>query len=478
MLSEKLFQEIKSLPKSRLVNDELLPTQAKDRHISPLEFLLMWIGMSILLAVFTNAANMFPSLSIKSILFAVMVGNLITVVTLALTGDIGITHGLSFPVYLRAIFGYTGNYVPTVVRAIPACFWLGFQTFLGAEAINMILMKLTPWPGTYPYMLGIIVVFLIFQCATTAGGIDAIRKFENVVTPLMFLVVLYLLYFVLNKTGMTASEIISTPAGEVTGTRYSFAYAVTAMTGFWATMALNIPDLTRFVKCNSDEPNWLKRNWCSIWPQILGIIPMMTLFAFIGAAAMLTSGQWDPIAYIAGMDAPVWLLIAILLLSVFAQWSTNIGANILPPANIFSTVFAPKVNFAQGCAIAGVLAFLMQPWNLIDKVVTANLVVGIMLGGVAGMMIADYYFLHRRKLNIKEFYVEGGEYTFKKNWNPLAFLSYAIGTVAGLLLPDWGFLVAMLFGGLSYYLLMRFYGAKKYNQTSILVNFQKEQKSA
>lgn len=474
MISEKLMQDLKNLPKSRLVSGELLPTEKKDRHISPFEFMLMWIGMSILLAVFTNAANMFPSLSIKSILFAVMLGNFITVITLALTGDIGITHGISFPVYLRAIFGYTGNYIPSLVRSLPACFWFGFQTYLGAEAINMILVKLIPsYPGTDGYVMAIIVVFLFVQCFTTAKGIDAIKKFENIVTPLMFLVVMYLLYFVLAKSGMTAGEILATPAGEVTGTRYTFAYAVTAMTGFWATMALNIPDLTRHLKSNADEPNWLKRNWCSIWPQLLGIIPMMTLFAFIGAAAMLTSGQWDPIAYIASLDSPVWLLVLILLLSVFAQWSTNIASNILPPANIFSTVFAPKITFAKGCIIAGVLAFLMQPWSLMDKVVTANLVVGIMLGGVAGMMVADYYFLRKRKLNIKDLYVEGGEYTYAKNWNPLAFVAYVIGTIAGLLIPDWGFLVAMFFGGLTYYLLMRFYGAKKYNQESILVNFKK-----
>ena len=41
-----------TLPKSRLVSGELLPTEKKDRHISPFEFMLMWIGMSILLAVF------------------------------------------------------------------------------------------------------------------------------------------------------------------------------------------------------------------------------------------------------------------------------------------------------------------------------------------------------------------------------------------------------------------------------------------
>ena len=74
--------------------------------------------------------------------------------------------------------------------------------------------------------------------------------------------------------------------------------------------------------------------------------------------------------------------------------------------------------------------------------------------------------------NIKDFYVEGGEYTFHKNWNPLAFVAYIIGTIAGLCNPDWGFLTAMFFGCVSYYLIMRFYGAKKYNQTSMLVNFK------
>ena len=140
---EEIRKELERLPKSRLVSRDLLPTTREERHISPFEFMVMWVGMSILLAVFTNAANMFPSLSIKSILCAVVLGNAITCVTLALTGDIGITHGISFVVYLRAIYGYTGTHVPSFVRALPACFWFGFQTYLGAQAINMILMKLT-----------------------------------------------------------------------------------------------------------------------------------------------------------------------------------------------------------------------------------------------------------------------------------------------------------------------------------------------
>jgi len=460
-------EQINSLPKSRLVEADLLPTTKEERVFTPFMFLMMWVGISILLAVFTNAANMFPSLSIKQILYAVALGNFITVVILALNGDIGITHGIPFSVYLRAIYGYTGTYIPSIIRAIPACFWFGFQTYLGAKAINLILAKLFGLPETYGILIGIIIAFLIIQVVTTMRGIETIAKFETFITPLMLLVVFYLLYWILTHSNMTPSEIINTPAGTPTGQRYTFAFAITAMTGFWATMTLNIPDLTRHLKADPEEKSWFKRNWSSIWTQLLGIIPMMTLFAFIGATSMLTSGMWDPVEFIGSMDAPLILLIAILFLAFTAQWTTNVAANILPPANIFANVFAPKINFAKGAIISGVLAFMMQPWTLIDKVVFVNALVGISLGAVSGTMVSDYYFLRKRKLNILDLYKEGGQYKYYKNYNPIAFIAYIAGTIGGMLNMDWGFLIAGCVGGFVYYVLMKFYGVKKWPQSEI-----------
>ena len=71
-------------------------------------------------------------------------------------------------------------------------------------------------------------------------------------------------------------------------------------------------------------------------------------------------------------------------------------------------------------------------------------------------MIADYYLLRGRKLNVRDLYVEDGEYTFFKNWNPIAFIAYITGTLGGMLNMDWGFLQAGFFGGLTYFVLMRF----------------------
>ncbi len=473
MSSDKIYESLADLPDSRLVTKDLLPTTKHQRNMTRWTYFLIWVGMSLQLGLFTNSALLIPSLSIKHAILAVIIGNGISCLVMAFTGDIGLTHGIPFAVYLRAIYGYSGTHIPSLVRGIPASFWFGFQTFLGAEAFNLILVKLTPWPGTYPYLLVIIVGFMVIQTALTARGIDVVSKFEKLVTPVLIIVVAYLLYWVLTKTGSSPAEILSVPAQHVeSGNTYTFGYAITAMTGILISMAMNVPDYTRYVKTDDDaNTSWFSRNWKCIWPQWIGIIPMMTIMAFIGTAGKYTSGIGDPIEYIGSMDAPLAIVIIMLFFCFFAQWTLNIGANILPPANILANVFAPKVDVAKGCIITCILALIMQGWAFADKVVTANAIVGIMLGGVIGTMLVDYYLLRGRKLNVHDLYVEGGQYSYAKNYNPAAFIAYIAGTIAGLFNFDWGFMVAGIVGGLTYFILMRFWAAKKYNQTEIIERF-------
>src|SRR3546814_16114562 len=71
----------------------------------------------------------------------------------------------------------------------------------------------------------------------------------------------------------------------------TFFAGLTAMVGFWATMALNIPDFTRFAKSQRDQ----------IAGQPLGLPLPMALFAFIGVAVTSVTGtiygeaNWVPV---------------------------------------------------------------------------------------------------------------------------------------------------------------------------------------
>jgi NCS1 family nucleobase:cation symporter-1 len=50
-----------------------------------------------------------------------------------------------------------------------------------------------------------------------------------------------------------------------------------------------------------------------------------------------------------------------------------------------------------------------------------------MLGAVGGIMIADYYLLRRRRLNVDDLYRRGGEYEYKAGFNPVAIVALVVG---------------------------------------------------
>jgi NCS1 family nucleobase:cation symporter-1 len=104
------------------------------------------------------------------------------------------------------------------------------------------------------------------------------------------------------------------------------------MVGFWATVALNIPDFTRYARSQQDQA----------WGQVLGLPTAMTLYAFIGAATTSASvvlfGEpiWDPVALIGRFQQPFVALIALIAVLI-ATLTTNVAANVVSPANDFRT---------------------------------------------------------------------------------------------------------------------------------------------
>jgi NCS1 family nucleobase:cation symporter-1 len=56
-----------------------------------------------------------------------------------------------------------------------------------------------------------------------------------------------------------------------------------------------------------------------------------------------------------------------------------------------------------------------------------------LLGPIAGTMIADYFIIRRRTLNVDDLYRRGGDYEYSNGINPRAFLSLAIGVAVSLL---------------------------------------------
>jgi NCS1 family nucleobase:cation symporter-1 len=235
------------------------------------------------------------------------------------------------------------------------------------------------------------------------------------------------------------------------------------MVGFWATVALNIPDFTRYAKSQKAQAVG----------QALGLPAAMTLYSFIGVAVTSASvvlfGEaiWDPVVLLGKFHQPVVASIALVALLV-ATLNTNVAANVVSPSNDFSNLNPRLISFRTGGLITGVMGVLMMPWKLLTDFSSYifGWLVGYsgLLGPIAGVMIADYFLVRRSRLNVGDLYRRGGEYEYRNGVNPRAVAALGTGiavALLGLVVPalrwlyDYAWFVGFGVSGAVYVMLMQ-----------------------
>ena len=95
-----------------LKSPDLLPISHEKKKISAVGFSFIWVGMAVVLAAFAIGGAGVQSLSLGWVVVATIVGSIALGLLITMTGDIGVEHGLSFPVYMRAPFGTVGTHIP------------------------------------------------------------------------------------------------------------------------------------------------------------------------------------------------------------------------------------------------------------------------------------------------------------------------------------------------------------------------------
>ena len=174
-----------------LKSPDLLPVTHQKRSIGTFGFAVIWIGMAIVLAAFAIGGSGIMSLSLPMVILATMIGSVLIGVFMTLIGDIGIEHGLSFPVYMRAPFGTIGTHLPSLVRGVTAACWFGLNTYFGAMAINGILNLLFDFNNWFLCFL----VFAALQLFNTSLGIKSIERFADFAAPVIILISCWMYYY-------------------------------------------------------------------------------------------------------------------------------------------------------------------------------------------------------------------------------------------------------------------------------------------
>ncbi len=471
---------------SQLWNPDLAPTPESERNWSWVNISALWVGMAVCVPAYLLASGLISQgMSAKQAMATVLLGNLIVLVPMMLIGHAGTRYGVPFPVLLRASFGTIGARLPGLLRGLVACGWFGIQTWVGGFAIYQILNGLSggSFIGTPIAFIGIdlaqslsFLAFWAVQVYFIAKGIESIRWLETLAAPLLIVSALALLVWAYVNGGGFGAMFDRPSEFVVGGPREGqfwqvFWPSLTAMIGFWSTLSLNIPDFTRFAKSQRDQ----------MIGQALGLPIPMALLAFVSvavtSATLVVFGEtiWDPVV-LAGRMGGVGAILGLVFL-LLATLTTNLAANVVAPANGFSNIAPNRISFKMGGYITAGLGIAIMPWKLLESAGSYLFVwlVGYssLLGPIAGILIADYFFVRGCRLNTEAFYHRGGEYEYHKGWNLYALLALALGiapSLAGFLtaigaisnapaflveIYNYAWFVGAFTSGIVYFLLMR-----------------------
>jgi nucleobase:cation symporter-1, NCS1 family len=419
---------------SSLWNKDLASVPKENRNWGTYNYAALWVAMSVNIPTYMLASGMIAGgMNWKQAIFTVFLGNVLVLVPMLLNAHAGAKYGIPFPVYARASFGVLGANIPAILRALVACGWFGIQTWIGGEAIHALLGVLIPgWKSWGPGMALCFLLFWLLNLIVIVRGIETVRFLQSITAPFLLVISLALLGWAYFKAGGFGPMLSVTSKFKSFSEFFTFFVpSLTGVVAFWATVALNIPDFTRYAKGQREQ----------VLGQALALPGTMTLYSFIGvavtSATVVVFGHavWDPVAVLARLGNPLAIVVAMAAL-LLATLNVNVAANVVSPSNDFSNLSPSHISFKLGGLITCVVGLLIQPWKLLASY--GNYIYGWLvgystfLGPIAGVLIADYFVLRRTNLVARDLYRRGGAYEYARGINGRAVIALLSGIAVAL----------------------------------------------
>ncbi|KAJ2903963.1 ncs1 allantoate transporter [Zalerion maritima] len=433
-------------------NHDMDPVPLHDQTWSVWTILAYWASDLMNLSTWETAGSVLAvGLSWREAIPIMFVGTSCIAIPMILNGAIGSRLHVPFSVIVTSSFGSYLRYFAIVSRCILAMFWLGIQCANGAICITIMLTAWAPSyadiPNHLPDSAGITTqgmcsffLFWLFQLPLLLIHPTKLRPFllvKVVATPVCALATMG---WAVNKAG-GAGDIFALEAEVKPG---SSAYAwlwlssMTSVTGSWATLAVNIPDFTRYAK--SPNGQFVQAPFIPILFTICGIVGIITT-----SASKVITGEylWNPLDIIAlwldlgsgGRCAAFFAALAWFIATV----GTNATANSISAANDLTVLFPRWINIKRGCLIAAVIGgWVLVPWKILSSATTFLSFMGgysVFLAPISGIMAADYWLVKKQRFDLPALYDPHGRYRYILgcNWRAaVAFLVPVVPLIPGL----------------------------------------------
>lgn len=421
------------------IKPELLPT--KERIMDNLSYLAAFLGGCVSIGTFSMGASLIGVLNLIQAIIAMAIGCSVIAIALVLSGSAGHKYGIPFMIQARSSFGVDGVKIPGFLRGIPAIVWFGFQSWVGAGAINVSLKTLIGFDN----LALIFILFTALQVVLAIKGFHGIKWLENISVIFILGTLAYMFYTVYTKYGIEVATTIT----NIKGTwGLPFWGGTTAFLGIYSTMILNGSDYSRELKRETKPFTTGSLYWLSILPATL-------FMGLIGLMVSGATGNSDPVVVFSTAIDNQFLTLITLLFVAFAQVTTNVLNNIVPPTYVLMDTF--HLSYKKSVVLVGILSVCTFPWLLVKPESARGLslfvqIYSAFLGPIFAVLVTDYFIIRKRKLDLNNYYNLDGHF---KGINWAGVIAIAIGSLISLFFVEISWYISLLPSGLVYYFLLK-----------------------
>lgn len=425
----------------RLSNKDLAPVERQTWGVY--NFVAFWMTDVHSVAGYTTAGSLFAlGLPGWQVFVALIAAVALSYVLANLVAEPSQRTGAPYPVVCRLSFGVLGANIPAVLRGINAAAWYGMQTYLAANAVTLLMVKL--FPSMVPYadagthgLFGLSLVgWATFLGVWTAQalifwhGMDFIRAFVDWAGPAVYAVMIALCGWLVCQSGWSAVRLDLGGARQpktLAETLLAMAGAVGLVVSYFGGPVLNFGDFARYGKSMRAI-------------RVSGFFGLPVNFLFFSilvvATASLTAPVFgelivDPNELVARIPNSTAMAIGVLTVLI-ATVGINIVANFVSPAFDFSNVRPQRISWLGGGMIAAAASVCVAPWKLVANPAAIHNTLetlGAFLGALYGVLVVDYYLVRRGRIVPQDLYSmsEDGSYWYKRGFNPAAIAAAAVG---------------------------------------------------
>ena len=397
------------------------------RNIGFFDMIAIWVGAN------SNNASWYVGGTVAGAAFAgaisvTLIANPIAYIILALVGYMGFKVGTSTMALTRPAFGIKGSALPTVLNTIVFLGWAVVNTFIAVISMSFIFSDLFGWPAygepgsAGPMIIGIILMTILNLAAVSLGR-NSIKIVERIGMVLVLVLGVWITTVVL-KTHSMADIIAWKPPADL---KMPTGVAIDVMAAFSLAWVLGVAEFTRYTRSVKTA---------TIAP-LIGALVALAWFAFVGIistiGAALTTGIYDPnnsdpssLVTSLGLG---WVALVLIVVACVTTNVVNLMAAGISVTNVTRKV-KPLHSIWLVTVISGVLMLVpLYMTSFLDTFMIFLEYIGMVLSALLGILVADYFFVHKKRYDVKQFDVVGGKYWYYKGVNLKAVSVWALGVV-------------------------------------------------